>query len=150
MLVEPVPATRELLARHLDAIGVHQRSYHLFGALQDDAYVMDHRSQGWVVFYGERGAEWSLTTHDDEASACADLLGRVTRQAHAFFELVAGPAPPEEADAAFDRWLHARGVSRTDLREGDWKFDNVPWVAGPYWRRYFVKILVARNLSVEP
>lgn len=150
MTGDAAPTTREALARELEALGVNQRAYHLFGAHVDDAFVIDRRPEGWVVFYSERGGEFSLTTHSKEADACADLHARVTREPHVYFELVAGPAPREEADAAFDAWLLERGVSEVDLRDDDLKFDDVPWVAGPYWRRYFVKTLVARGLSGAP
>ena len=107
---------------------------------------MDRRPEGWVVFYSERGGESSLRVHDDEASACADLLARVTGEEHVFFELVAGPAPADEADEAFGAWLRERGTSRESLAPTDWKCDDVPWVQGPYWRRYFMRITETRRL----
>lgn len=141
------PATRDALAAHLEALGVREGTYHLFGAHLDDAVVMDRRPEGWVVFYSERGGESSLAVHDEEASACTDLLARVIREEHVFFELVAGPAPTGEADEAFDAWLERRGITRDDLAPADWKYDDVPWVAGPYWRRYFVRITATRLLN---
>jgi hypothetical protein len=141
------PESREALADRLEALGVREGTYHLFGAHLDDAMVMDRRPEGWVVFYSERGGEYSLTVHDDEASACADLLERVTREEHVFFALVAGPAPADEADEAFDVWLRERGTSRDSLASTDWKFDDVPWAPGPYSRRYFVRITEIRRLS---
>ena len=130
---------------HLQALGVREGAFHL-GAHLEDAMVMDRRPQGWVVFYSERGGEFSLNIHDDEASACADLLERVTGEEHVFFDLVAGPAPANEADEAFDAWLRERGASRESLASTDWKFDDVPWVPGPYWRRYFMRITEIRRL----
>ncbi|MCB0911793.1 MAG: hypothetical protein KDB60_09280 [Propionibacteriaceae bacterium] len=64
-----------------------------------------------------------------------------------FFTLVAGPAPAAEADAAFDSWLTGRGTNRASLRADDWKSDDVPWVAGPLWRRYFVRTTAIRRLD---
>jgi hypothetical protein len=141
------PETRDALAARLEALGVREGTYNLFGAHLDDAIVMDRRPEDWVVFYSERGGEYSLTVHDDEASACADLLTRVTREEHVFFALVAGPAPADEADEAFDVWLRERGTSRRALASTDWKVDDVPWVPGPYWRRYFVRVTEIRRLS---
>jgi hypothetical protein len=43
------------LAAHLEALGVRDVTYHLFGAHLDDAMVIDRRPEGWVVFYSERG-----------------------------------------------------------------------------------------------
>jgi hypothetical protein len=119
--------------------------YHLYGAHLDDAMIMDHRPGGWVVFYSERGGEYSAHTHETEAEACADLLQRVTGNDHAFFQLVAGPAPASDADRAFDVWLRERGATRGLLAAEDWKYDDVPCVPGPYWRRYFVRITAARD-----
>jgi hypothetical protein len=67
-----------------------------------------------------------------------------------FFDLVAGPAPAARAHAAFDAWLNSRRVAREDLDPADWKFDDVPWVPGLYWRRYFVQITAARRLAETP
>jgi hypothetical protein len=139
-----VPQTRSQLAEHLDAIGVHSGTYHLYGSHVSEAFVMDQRSEGWVVFYSERGNESSLQSHRSEADACADLLARVTAEGHVFFELVAGPAPKDEADKAFDEWLKQRSLTRADIPSTDWKYDDVPWVEGPYWRRYFVRISAFR------
>ncbi len=58
---------------------------------------MDQRAEGWVVSYSERGGEYSLRVHGDEASACADMLSRVCSEARVFFDLVVGPAPAAEA-----------------------------------------------------
>ena len=108
---------------------------------------MDRRSDGWVVFYSERGGEASLTTHAEEASACVDVLERLSGDEQVFFDLVVGPSPAAEADAAFDAWLDRRGASRSTLAPADWKFDDVPWVSGPYWRRYFLRITALRRLT---
>jgi hypothetical protein len=144
------PETREALAARLGALGVRENTYHLFGAHLNDAIVMDRRPEGWVVFYSERGGESLLSVHEHEADGCADLLARVTSDEHVFFDLVAGPAPAAVADEAFDAWLNSRGVTREDLDPIDWKFDDVPWVPGPYWRRYFVRITAARRLAPTP
>ncbi|KRF24802.1 hypothetical protein [Phycicoccus sp. Soil803] len=141
------PTNRNTLAAHLESLGVRDNAYHLHVAHVDDAFVMDQRPEGWVVFYSERGGEASLTTHSDEASACAELLARVTSAEHAFFEMVAGPAPAAEADAAFDAWLEHRGAVRATLQSAEWKFDDVPWASGPYWRRYFVRVAAIRRLG---
>ena len=141
------PETRDALAAYLDALGVQVGTYHLFGAHLSDAMVMDRRPEGWAVFYSERGGENSLIVHDHEADACADLLARLTSDDHVFFELVCGPAPSADADEAFGSWLDRRGLTRGDLDPTDWKYDDVPWISGPYWRRYFVRTTVARRLG---
>ena len=142
-----IPRTRSALADHLNALGVSDNSYHLYGTHLNDAIVMDHRPEGWVVFYSERGGESALSLHTTEADACADLFARTTRYDHVFFTLVAGPAPTSEADTAFDSWLAERGASRASLLADDWRFDDVPWVAGPLWRRNFVRTTVIRLLD---
>ncbi|NHA67851.1 hypothetical protein [Phycicoccus flavus] len=143
----PPPSNREALAAHLDALGVRDGTYHLFGAHLDDAVVMDRRPHGWVVFFSERGGEHSLEVHRDEARACADLLSRLRREAHVVFDLVVGPAPAARADAMFDEWLRQRGVTRDDLLADDWTCDDVPWGQGSYQRRYFVRIAAIRRLD---
>jgi hypothetical protein len=141
------PRDRQALAKVLDEMGVREGTYHLFGAHLDDAMVMDRRPEGWVVFYTERGSEFGIATHAVEARACADLLARVTAEEHVFFERVAGPAPADEADEAFGDWLNERGVTAAELSPSDWKSDDVPWVDGAYWRRYFVRIQAIRSLE---
>lgn len=142
-----IPETRDDLASYLDELGVNPAAFHLFGAHVDDAFVLDHRPQGWVVFYSERGGETIVSTHPDEAAACADLLAHLVANDHVFFTLVAGPAPASQADAEFAQWLHQRGATSDDLDPSDWKTDDVPWKPGPYWRRYFVRTLTIRRLE---
>jgi hypothetical protein len=141
------PKSRDALADHLDALGVRPGTYHLFGAHLDEAMVMDRRPEGWVVFYSERGGESSPAVHDDEANACADLLARLVREEHVFFDLVAGPAPADDADEAFAAWLRERGSDREGLAPTDWMCDDVPWTEDGYRRRYFVRIATIRRLA---
>jgi hypothetical protein len=148
-----VPTTRDELGPYLDEIGVRQGTYHLYGAHVDDAHVIDHRPVGWVVFYSERGGEDILGSYATEAEACSQLVTRLIRESHVFFELIAGPAPATQADTEFDAWLVARRTSRTDLADNDWKYDDAPWVSGqPPYRRYFIRTTVRRALdsSEEP
>lgn len=140
------PLTRERLAELLAAEGVADRAYSLFGAHKEGAIALDNRPAGWVVFYTERGEELELGTHESESEGCLDLLYRVLEDDHNLFDMVAGPAPPAEADAEFGRWLHERGISRGDLRETDWKSQDSPWKKGePDYRRYWVRIKRARQ-----
>jgi hypothetical protein len=133
--------TRGSLADLLDREGIRERAYSLFGAHKDDAIVMDHRPDGWVVFYTERGHESDLRRHQDEAAACLDLLDRVWNVEMNRFALVAGPAPLDQADREFARWLHARGLRRTDLADADVRTQDTPRVGGePHHRRYWVRI----------
>jgi hypothetical protein len=140
------PLTRARLSDLLDAEGVADRAYSLFGAHKEDAIVLDNRPAGWVVFYTERGSERQLRTHELEAEACLDLLSRVLKDQHNRFDLVAGPAPPAEADEAFRLWLRDHGIDRTELAEVDWKFQDSPWKVGePDYRRYWIRITRARR-----
>jgi hypothetical protein len=77
--VEPSapPLTREALASVLGQAGVAPTTYHLYGAHINDAVILDHRAVGWVVFYSERGGEFSLRRHGTEDAACRDLLARL-------------------------------------------------------------------------
>jgi hypothetical protein len=71
------PLNRQRLAQVLDANGVAERAYDLYGAHQHDALVLDHRQDGWVVFYSERGGEDVLARYESEAEACLDILERL-------------------------------------------------------------------------
>jgi hypothetical protein len=73
--------TRDRLAELLPAKGFRSTSYSLYGAHADDAFGMDQRASGWVVFYTERGAESDLVAHDSEDAACRHLLDRLYRYA---------------------------------------------------------------------
>jgi hypothetical protein len=141
------PLTRESLAVLLDRLGVQPSSYSLYGAHSPEAHVMDHRREGWVVFFTERGNESDLMKYMTEADACLALLNRVTSEDHNFFQLVAGPALPHVADTQFQAWLDKRSISRDRLAHGDWKTQDSPWVANePDYRRYWVRIAAARRL----
>jgi len=140
------PLTRQSLAAQLDSEGVAERAYSLYGAHMEDAIVLDNRPDGWVVFYSERGGESGLKTYAKESDACLDLLSRVLKNEHNRFDLVAGPAPPAEADAAFDLWLADHGLTRADLADVDWKSQDSAWYAGePDYRRYWVRITRMRQ-----
>jgi hypothetical protein len=133
------PLDRQRLASVLTANGVSERAYHLYGAHQHDALVVDQRPQGWIIFYSERGGEDILATHASEDEACLDLLNRLLDDQWNRFELVAGPALPAEADAEFVAWLHAHGLTQEDLGDEDLKVQDSPWKAGePDYRRYFI------------
>jgi hypothetical protein len=73
------PLTRPRLGELLDSLSAPRGSYHLYGAHLDDAMVIDHRAQGCVVFYSERGSESDLRLHHTEDAACRDLLARLQR-----------------------------------------------------------------------
>ncbi|MDA8048148.1 MAG: hypothetical protein M0Z30_23415 [Actinomycetota bacterium] len=140
--------TRARLADLLNAEGVADRAYSLFGAHKEEAIAIaiDNRPPGWVVFYTERGSERQLRTYDSEAEACLDLLSRVLGDEHNRFDLVAGPAPPAEADEAFRLWLQDHRIDRTELADVDWKVQDSPWKAGePDYRRYWIRITRARR-----
>jgi len=142
------PLTLPSLAALLEEEGVSERAYSLYGAHKEDAIVLDNRPGGWVVFYTERGRELGIETYGKESDACLDLLNRVLKDEHNRFDLVAGPAPPSEADATFAQWLDDRGLRRTDLADRDWKTQDSPWYEGePDYRRYWVRITRIRQAS---
>lgn len=142
-----LPRTQLALAAYLDALGVSPHSFSVRGRpYSDDSIVLDKRPAGWAVFYTERGRETPIAVYENEADACADLLSRVGDDLYSCGRLIAGPAPQSEADEAFDDWLRDFGVTRDDLAREDWMYDEVPWVEGPLWRRYFIRTTTARRL----
>lgn len=67
----------------LDAVlrrfGVDPRCYDLEGRAGDDAVVMSHETDGWHVYFAERGLRRDETLHPSEAEAADDVLDRVSR-----------------------------------------------------------------------
>jgi hypothetical protein len=120
------PLTKESLAVLLDRLGVQPTTYSLYGAHSPEAHVLDHRREGWVVFFTERVNESDLMRYMTEADACSALLNRVTSEDHNFFELVAGPAIPDVADSQFQAWLDDRSLSRDQLTRDDRKTQDSP------------------------
>lgn len=120
------PLTKESLAVLLDRLGVQPTTYSLYGAHSPEAHVLDHRREGWVVFFTERVNESDLMRYMTEADACLALLNRVTSEDHNFFELVAGPAIPDVADSQFQAWLDDRSLSRDQLTHDDRKTQDSP------------------------
>ena len=120
------PLTKESLAVLLDRLGVQPTTYSLYGAHSPEAHVLDHRREGWVVFFTERVNESDLMRYMTEADACLALLNRVTSEDHNFFELVAGPAIPDVADSQFQAWLDDRSLSRDQLTRDDRKTQDSP------------------------
>jgi hypothetical protein len=47
------------------------------GKYQDQAFVLDHWSNRWVVYYTERGVKSDVRKHVSEDAACRDLLARL-------------------------------------------------------------------------
>lgn len=68
---------REQLAARLESEGVPATTYHLSGAHFDDRQVLDHRVNGWFVFYSERGREYDVRRFETEAAACAEIYARL-------------------------------------------------------------------------
>ncbi len=101
----------------------------------------------YVTRSSERRGESLLVVYPAESGTRSAVLGRVTADEHVFFDLVAGPAPREEADGRFDQWLAVRDVTRAGLDDAEWKMDEVPWVEGRRWRRCFVRVTTARRLG---
>lgn len=77
-LASGAPLTREDTAALLDRRGTPPHAFHLYGAHMDDAVVLDHRADQWVVFHSERGGENDLRRHATQDEACRDLLGRLS------------------------------------------------------------------------
>lgn len=69
--------TREKLPGVISEAGKNASVVSLYGAHDNDRFVIDNRPSGWVVFYTERGEEFDLRTHTSEHDACRDLLGRL-------------------------------------------------------------------------
>ena len=91
------PLSREETAALLQSRGTPRDAFHLYGAHVDDAVVLDHRADGWVVFYSERGSESRLRRHATEDAACRDVLARLSRTLRPLAEHRTPHAPGEPA-----------------------------------------------------
>jgi len=73
------PLTCNRLAVMLREQGYPPTSYGIGrrGKYQDQAFVLDHWSNRWVVYYTERGEKSEVRKHMSEDAACRDLLARL-------------------------------------------------------------------------
>jgi hypothetical protein len=73
------PLTCERLAMLLHAEGYPDGSFGIGkrGKYRDQAFVLDRRSNRWVVYYTERGEKFDVRKHMSEDAACRDLLARL-------------------------------------------------------------------------
>ncbi|WP_338874936.1 hypothetical protein WBJ53_04880 [Spirosoma sp. SC4-14] len=51
--------------------------YSLAGGLPNDAYCLQQTSQGWEVYYSERGIKSGLVFFPDEETACSYLYSLI-------------------------------------------------------------------------
>lgn len=58
--------------------GVRDDAYSLLGISGDERYCLVHGSDGWSVFYHERGMRQNEQLFSDEDAACQYLLALVT------------------------------------------------------------------------
>jgi hypothetical protein len=70
---------RARLERILDGFGVRPNAYDLISGRRDEAYTMIDESDGWHVFYSERGGRNEERTFPSEEEAALDLLERIAR-----------------------------------------------------------------------
>jgi len=66
--------TRDALKQFFDERRVDPEAYALTGGHPSEAYVLDHRTPHWVVYYSERGLETGMRAFPDENRACRHLL----------------------------------------------------------------------------
>ena len=82
---------REQLKEILDAKGVDQSRYSLFGGSNwADTKCLDKRKGNWAVYYVERGREYDEKTFSSEAEACKYLYDWILEE----FERPSSPPPP--------------------------------------------------------
>jgi hypothetical protein len=70
---------RNALKEFLDRENVDPRSYALDSPNPDEQYSLQQTSDGWTVYYAERGLRREERVYDNEGDACRDLLDRVLR-----------------------------------------------------------------------
>jgi hypothetical protein len=127
---------RNELRSILRAEGINPGTYSLDGGHPSEQYVLAISPGGWAVYYSERGNEPGRREFDTEDEACRYLLETLRADPTTHFQLVIGPLPAHEADAAFDQWLRDTGVSA--LASEDVKIDSSVLSQGKV-RRYWVR-----------
>jgi hypothetical protein len=70
---------RASLKEMLDRENVDPRSYAFDSPNPEEQYVLKETSEGWSVFYAERGLRRGEKIHSNEDEACRDLLERILR-----------------------------------------------------------------------
>jgi hypothetical protein len=132
---------RSELLTALDCDGINPNTYSLDGGHPPERYVLAHQPGGWSVYYSERGLETGRADFGAEDEACRHLLQLLRSDQATHFHLVAGPLPAAEADAAFQTWKKAHGLTSSDaLDPSDVRIDNPVFTAaeGPV-RRYWIR-----------
>lgn len=130
---------RSELADILFREGINPRCYGLHGGHADCTYVIDRRPDGWVVYFTERGSDSQHQYFDTEDEACRCLLNHVRADPDNYFQVVAGPLPPAEADAALGRFLDDAALPRRDLGPGDLRMWHVQTRSDPPPRVYSIR-----------
>lgn len=65
----------------LNSAGVAPDSYWLEGGLPSERYCLEHRVDGWAVYYSERGQRTGETVFDSEQEACDKLFSMLIADA---------------------------------------------------------------------
>ena len=70
--------TRDSLQTYLEAKKIPSQWYNIGGmGLTDQRTVLQEENGKWIVFYSERGIRFDLSSYDNEADACKELLERI-------------------------------------------------------------------------
>ena len=70
---------RKTLKALLDNENIDPKVYSLDGGMPYEAYVLEHRSFDWAVYYSERGLRSGEVVFETEADACSHLLDLLLR-----------------------------------------------------------------------
>ena len=68
---------RSELEKVFNEEGIRADSYGLNGGLPSERHTIEKRSNGWAVYYSERGGRTSERSFKTESEACRELLQRV-------------------------------------------------------------------------
>jgi hypothetical protein len=74
-----MPMDTETLRHLLDAEGIDPHAYSLDGGMPYEAYVLERRPEGWLVYYSERGLRTQEAGFESESEGCAHLLELLLR-----------------------------------------------------------------------
>jgi hypothetical protein len=139
---------RRSLRDLLDVEGVSRGSYRLDGSSCDEALSLGPTTEGWRIWFTERGQQSAMRELETEDEACDFLADRLLSDDGNRWVLVAGPAGAVAADDELDAWLDALGVTRRDLTRAQLRTEDLPWTATETRRRHWILRTFSRQLPV--
>lgn len=85
-ITEEDAKTIQSMVKVLDANGIPAEYYHV-GGYSEEAVCMEKTDAGWIVYVGERGNRYQLTTHETVDWACICLMDQVAKSDEQYWRM---------------------------------------------------------------